>query len=203
MKWPGVINEWIAVPCVIVPFFLLHSDGDVNLFSLSDFDRDVFDTFCFSRLRLGSLETETDVKQKRNKEQGCHLDLRLSCWSNHFSVWQIFWMTGKICEQNCDLLLKLVLLLMSPCNVYQRCGNRRPARCCNCVSKWWTIFFIRLWLLLADSEQCVLLFLPYIYRHWLGTQHYKYQLSPNVCIYFGLQAGEVVNISPAWHYSDN
>ena len=72
-----------VISCIIVPFSLLHSDGDVNLFPLSGYDRDVFDTFCFSSgVRLGSLETGKGEEQKREKE---HLDLRLSCLRNHCS----------------------------------------------------------------------------------------------------------------------
>ena len=58
-----------AVSCVIVPFFLLHCDGDVNLLSLSDMDRDVLLTLCFNGVRFGSLHAEADDEEKRQGEQ--------------------------------------------------------------------------------------------------------------------------------------
>ena len=71
--------------CVVVPVSILQRDGDVNLFSLSGFYRQVFDTFCSSRFRFGCLDTGKGEEQKRDKE---HLDLRLSSLRNHYSVQQ-------------------------------------------------------------------------------------------------------------------
>ena len=69
--------------CVVVPVSILQRDEDVNLFTLSGFYRQVFDTFRSCRLRFGCLETGKGEEQKRDKE---HLDLRLSCLRNHCSV---------------------------------------------------------------------------------------------------------------------
>ena len=117
MKWPGEINEWIAVPCVIVPFFLLHSDRDVNLFSLSDFDRDVFDTFCFSWLRLGSLETETEAGQgamMSSWSQTLLLEQSLFCLADFLddrqNLWTELWSvveTGAVADEPLQCVSKV------------------------------------------------------------------------------------------------